>query len=125
MILGLGVDLLENGRVEQELARGQWLADKGIFTPAEISYCSCAGSPALCYAACFAAKEAMLKALAVEPGDLAMFREVELGPGIGSDHTIILHDRLKTESEQLGVRHIRLSIAHSGNHTAAIVILEA
>ena len=125
MILGLGIDLLENTRVEQELARGDWPPDDGIFTPGEISYCSSAGRPALCYASCFAAKEATLKALRVQAGDLAMFREVELRPGIDGGHTITLHDRLKTESEQVGVRRIRLSIAHSGNQTAAVVILEA
>jgi len=124
MILGLGIDLLENGRVEQELVRGEWLPDEGIFTPEEISYCRSAGRPALRYAACFAAKEATLKALGVQADDLAMFHEIEVGPGIGSQHTILLRDRLKTESEQLGVRRIGLSIAHSGNHTAAIVILE-
>lgn len=125
MILGLGVDLLENDRVKRELVRGDWLPDEGIFTPEEISYCSSAGRPALCYAAYFAAKEAVLKALGVQVDNLARFHEIEVRPGTGGEHTIVLHDRMKTESAQLGVRRIRLSIARSKNHTAAIAILEA
>lgn len=125
MILGLGIDLLENRRVERELSQGNWLLDDGVFTQQEINYCSSARRPARRYAACFAAKEATLKALGVRVSDLAIFREVEVGLGPNSQYTIVLHDRLKAESEQLGVRHIKLSIAHSAKQTGAIVVLEA
>ena len=125
MILGLGIDLLENRRVERELSRGEWLPHDGIFTPEEISYCNSARRPALRYAACFAAKEATLKALGVRVSDLGMFREVEVKLGMDSGCKIVLHDRLKAESKQLGVQHIQLSITHSANQTGAVVILEA
>jgi phosphopantetheinyl transferase (holo-ACP synthase) len=57
VILGLGIDLLENSRVERELARGDWLLGDGIFTREEIRHCSGSREAALGYAACFAAKE--------------------------------------------------------------------
>ncbi len=124
MILGLGIDLLETGRVEQELSRGEWLADHGIFTSGEIRFCGAAPNPAPHYAACFAAKEATMKALGVQAIDLALFREVEVGQGSGQGYKVILHDRLKAASEQLGVRRIRLSITHSAGQAGAVVILE-
>ncbi|MGB9104899.1 MAG: 4'-phosphopantetheinyl transferase superfamily protein [Terriglobales bacterium] len=123
MIVGFGIDLVATRRVERELAQGEWVSGDGIFTSREISRCSRDRRPALCYAACFAAKEATLKALGVEVADLGMMREVEVE--LGDRCAIVLHDRMKSESEQLGVRHIRLSIAPSKRQTGAMVILES
>jgi holo-[acyl-carrier protein] synthase len=124
VILGLGVDFLETSRVERELSWGEWLLEDGIFTAGEISYCRASNRPARRYAAYFAAKEAILKALGVQVSDLAMFREIEIGPGISPGYKVTLSDRLKAKSEQLGVRRIELSIAHKANQTGAFVILE-
>ena len=125
MILGLGIDILETSRIARELSQGEWLGEDGIFTAGEIDYCSSARMPGRRYAACFAAKDATLKALGVQVPDLAMFREVEVGPGSDRSCKVTLYDRLKGESERLGVRRIRLSITHDANQSAAIVILEA
>jgi len=125
VIVGLGVDLLENSRIAQELARGDWRQENGVFTGEEIKRCSTGKNPALRYAACFAAKEATLKALGVGVSDLAMFREVEIGLDENGEYAVVLHDRLKSESEQLGVRHIRVSVAAAAKQTGAMVILES
>ena len=124
MILGLGIDLLETDRVEQELSRGDWLLADGIFTPGEITYCSAAGKPALCFAACFAAKEATCKALGLRVSDLGLYREVEVVFRDNGSHQVLLHDRLAAAAGALGVRNIILSIAHHGGQTSAIIILE-
>ncbi len=124
MILGLGIDLLETSRVEQELSRGEWLFADGIFTPEEITYCSAISKPALRFAACFAAKEAMCKALGVQVSDLALFREVDVAPRGNGGCQVVLHGRLKAAAGRLGVRSIKLSIAHHTGQTSAIVILE-
>ena len=124
MILGLGIDILETGRVERELAQGEWLLDDGIFTPEEIRYCSSVRRPARRYAICFAAKEATLKALGVRIPDLAMFREVEVEFGAERVCGVVLHERLKRHSERMGVRRIRISITSHFSQAGAIVILE-
>lgn len=121
MIVGIGIDLLENRRVEEELARGEWQQAQGIFTPEEVRFCNAFRRPALRYAACFAAKEAALKALGMEIADLAILREVE----VRLDANIVaLRQRLKDRSEQLGVRRIRLSTTVGRDLTGAMVILE-
>ena len=125
MIVGLGVDLLENIRVAQELARGDWRQENGVFTSEEIKRCSTGKNPALRYAACFAAKEATLKALGIGVSDLAMFREVEIALDENGEYAVVLHNRLKSESEQLGVRHIRVSVAAAAKQTGGMVILES
>lgn len=125
VIIGLGVDLVEDSRVVEELARGDWRPENGVFTGGEIDRCSNGKHPALRYAACFAAKEATLKALGVGVSDLAVFREVEIGLDNNGEYAVVLHDRLQQESEQLGVRHIRVSIAAAAKQTSAMVILES
>jgi len=122
MILGIGIDLMENRHVERELLRDDWRQGDGIFSAEEIRSCSSARRPARHFAACFAAKEATLKALDVPLVDLAMFREIE----VGLDHSsIALRNRLQQRSEQLGVRRIKLSTTVSRDLTGAMVILES
>ncbi len=125
MILGLGIDCVELVRVTAELARGTWLAGDGVFTPDELAYCDCACQPELRFAACFAAKEATLKALATEVEDLGTFREVETNLGPGFKGGIVLRNRLQTKAEQLGVKQITLSIAPGRKLVAAIVLLQS
>ena len=123
-MIGMGIDLLENRRVERELARGSWRPADGIFTAPEIAYCEAGRKPAARYAACFAAKEATLKAFGIEVSDLAFFREAEVHEHCNGQYGVILHNRLRSRSEQMGVREIRLSIAFAVKHTGAIVVLE-
>ncbi len=125
MILGIGADLLETSRVRQELGQREWLPDDGIFTPEEISYCSSAGRPARRFAACFAAKEAALKALGVQVTDLGLFREATVAYDGRGRHRVTFSGRLKAESERLGVRNIKLSLVYNPKQTGAIIILES
>jgi holo-[acyl-carrier protein] synthase len=125
LILGTGIDLVKSSRVEAELERGDWRPGEGIFTAGEWEYCRAAARPAGRFAACFAAKEAALKALGTPASDLAVFREVELAPGAGNRYRIRLHDRLRRRSEQLGVKRIRVSIGRSDDLVCATVIMEA
>ena len=124
MIVGLGIDLIENSRVEQELARGDWSLDDGIFTREEIGHCSGNRKAALAYAACFAAKEATLKAMNARISDLTIFREVEVQAGADGEYRVVLHGGLRTQFERRGARQIRLSVARNAKHTVAMVILE-
>jgi holo-[acyl-carrier protein] synthase len=124
VIVGLGIDFLEISRVERELARGEWRLGDGIFTPVEIQYCIAASAPGPCFAACFAAKEATMKAVGVPVSDLALFREVEVGRDRDRGYQVVLRDRLKTKSEQLGVRSIKLTVTQSATQAGAVVIME-
>jgi len=123
MILGLGIDLLDTGRVERELVRGRWPLEHDIFTPAEIGRGNSARRPAHHYAACFAAKEAALKALDLAIDDLAMFREVEVEPDAARGYRLAFHGRARVKFEQLGARRASLSITHQARYVGATVIL--
>ncbi len=64
MILGVGVDLVEVCRIETALNRrsGERFK-KVVFSASEIDVCEKSAHPAQCFAARFAAKEALAKAL--------------------------------------------------------------
>ena len=124
VVVGLGVDLLENDRVAMELTRGEWLLDDGIFTPEEIRYCNNGRNSGRRYALCFAAKEATLKAINADVRDLGIFREVEVHPGVDGQYRLILRGSVKTQFERLGGKHIRLSVAGTARSTAAMVLME-
>jgi holo-[acyl-carrier protein] synthase len=111
MIVGSGIDLIANSQVQQELARDEWQSGEGVFTAREIRRCKRAKVPSACYAACFAAKEATLKALGVGIGDIGVLREVAIETDPGGSCRVDLH--------------IWLSIASGKQHTAAMVILES
>lgn len=125
MIVGLGSDLVEVRQVRRELARGSWNAGDGVFTSAEIAWCGPGRRPERRFAACFAAKEAALKALGAELENVGTLREVEVNFGSGPGGQIILHDHLEAIARRLGGRHIKLSVAVGRKSAAAMVILES
>ena len=62
MLIGVGCDVIEIARVQKAIERAAFV--KRVFTPAEIAYCESRGKQAAAsFAARFAAKEAVLKAL--------------------------------------------------------------
>ena len=124
MILGIGTDLIEHVRLQRELAQSPWSDADGIFTAREIARCRSSPRPIAQYAACFAAKEATLKALGLELADLGMFREVELEAESGGQHRVLLYGRVRARSQQLGARRIRLSVTAARKLTGALVVLE-
>ncbi len=124
VILGIGADWVEIHRIGRELSRGEWTPEQGIFTEGEIRHCGASPVPAPQYAACFAAKEAALKALGVPVEDLLMFREVEIAFAQGKALQVRLHGRIKAAAERLGVRNIRLAVSSSARQSCAVIILE-
>lgn len=125
MIVGIGVDLVECSRVERELRQRPWTAGEGIFTADEVRQCREGEASAARLSACFAAKEAALKALSAEVEDLAIFREVEVLFEPTGNPRVVLHSRMRAKAERLGVRHIWVSIASAKKHAGASVVMES
>src|ERR687897_690537 len=87
MTTGVGIDLLEIGRMERALERHPRLADR-VFTADELAYARARHRPARHLAARFAAKEAAVKALGLTSFGL---REIEVVAG--EPPTLRLHGR--------------------------------
>lgn len=109
-VLGVGIDAIEIDRFAAALERRPRLAER-CFTPAEAAYCHGRASPPQHFAARFAAKEAVGKALGI---GMTRWREVEVVRGRGAP-TIALTGRYAERAEELGVTRVHVSLTHSLN----------
>jgi holo-[acyl-carrier protein] synthase len=122
MILGIGTDLLDVARMERELSEKTGFREE-LFTPAEIAYCEGKRYPARHFAARFAAKEALFKALSggAPPG---LWREAEVLRAEGAPPRLVLHGRILEAAGRLGVKKALVSLTHTDGLAAASVVLE-
>jgi len=119
VIVGIGVDVMEIDRFATSLARRPRLAER-CFTDSEAAYCHAKPFPPQHFAARFAAKEAVGKALG---RGMTRWREVEVVRGRGAP-TIALHDHYAEWAERLGVTRIHLSLTHSRGVAVAVAVAE-
>lgn len=121
MIVGIGVDIIEIERIRAAVERRQFV--KRVFTDNEQVYCDSRGAQRYAsYAARFAGKEAVLKALGtgLSGGE---WREVEILPDKLGRPTVKLSGYFKELAEQKGVLDIHISLTHAREYAAAQVII--
>ena len=121
MIRGIGVDILEIERIRRSIEgyRDRFL-DK-VFTRREIAYCSGKNNIYQHFAARFASKEAMAKALATGWKGEFRWKDVEvLNDSAGQPH-IALHGNLR---KSLSASSIFVTLSHSESHVVAVVLIE-
>lgn len=115
----IGIDLIEIERIGRALDRYPDFKAR-CFTEAERSYCDSRPNPAQHYAARFAGKEAVGKALG--SGVYFTWREIEIRgrpkPGVH------LSGRTKAFAERVGAGAIDLSMTHSRGLAAAICVVQ-
>ena len=114
---GIGVDMLEIARMEGVLARRPNFARR-VFTDEERAYCDRSARPAEHYAARFAAREAVLKALGTGFSDGIGLRDVSVARDDAGRPRAVLTGRAAEVARELGVREIALSISHT--HDVAV-----
>jgi len=124
MVLGLGTDLTEIGRVERSIARfGERFLDR-LYTPAEVAYCRSKKSYAESFAARFAAKEAGAKALGTGISRGVSWKEFEVTRNPSGKPGLQLHGRAAQLAGELGVTRISLSLTHTREMAMAVVVME-
>jgi holo-[acyl-carrier protein] synthase len=122
MILGVGVDIIEVARVRAALAHprtGERFRTR-VFTAEEIAYCTRRRNAHESFAARFAAKEAVMKAL----GRALGWCEIEVARTNGPP-SVRLHGRARARAEALGMQRISLSLSHTAEMAIAYVIAES
>ena len=116
MASGVGIDLLEIDRLERSLERHPRLADR-VFSAAEREYAAARARPGRHLAARFAAKEAVIKALALSGG----FGLNEVEVVAGEPPTVRLSGRA---AEAAGGERVEISLTHSREFAAAVAIVD-
>jgi holo-[acyl-carrier protein] synthase len=120
VIVGVGTDVVDIDRFAAALARRPRLAER-CFTPAEAAYCRAKPYPPQHFAARFAAKEAVGKALGI---GMTRWQEVEIVRGRGAP-TIALHGRYAQRGRDLGVERVHVSLTHERGTAIAFAVAEA
>ena len=125
MIVGLGTDLAEIGRVARSIERfGERFLER-IYTPAEIAYCQSKKSFAESFAARFAAKEAGAKALGTGISRGVSWKDFEVTRERSGKPGLVLHGRAAELGAGLGVARVSLSLTHTREMAMAVVVLES
>ncbi len=114
----VGVDLIEIERIERALARYPDFRAR-CFTEAERAYCDSRPNPPQHYAARFAGKEAVGKALG--SGVHFTWREIEIAGRPKPD--VALSGRTKAWAERVGAGRIELSMTHSRELATAVCVV--
>ncbi len=123
-VLGTGIDLVENDRMRETLARWDKRFKDRVFHPAEQAYCNSKADPPSHYAARFAVKEAVTKAIGTG-----------IGPHIGwLDMEVLRNDDTGAPSVRFGphvatmvaerkIREVLISLSHTRNYAVAHALL--
>ena len=109
--------------MERALSRYEDRFETRVFTLAERTDCRARGQPAKHFAVRFAAKEALLKVLGVPPG--LNWHEIEVLPTESGAPQLILSGAAAEVAQQLGITRLHVSLTHSADMAAAVVIGES
>ena len=126
MIVSVGVDMVEVGRIQKALedrAIGKRFRDR-VFTPEEICYCERKKGRGKyeSYAGRFAAKEAVMKALGRGWSGKVTWLNIEVVRAKGGRPEIALHNETSALGQEQRIRRFALSITHTNDHALAYVI---
>lgn len=124
MIIGIGIDVEEVGRLQGAIERQGERFLRRIFTQNERAYCEQFKDKYERYAGRFAVKEAAMKALGTGWSRGVRWVDIEVLRFPGGRPTLELRGEARKIADKLGVKNIAISITHTPSQAWAQVILE-
>ena len=122
MILGVGTDIVEIGRVRKAVESVHFCMR--VYTAAERTYCeSRKAGRAASYAARFAGKEAVMKALGTGLRDGSLL-DIEIVNDALAAPRVRLSGAFRRLAEAKGVAFVHLSLSHAQDYATAFCVLE-
>ena len=123
MIFGIGTYIIDVKRVEKMVTRGKQYLET-IFTEKEMEYCEAKARKSEHYAARYAAKEAILKALGTGwRGGLA-YSDVEIINEELGQPQVQVRGKVKNFFDHHQIQKTLISLSHTKEIAIAVVILE-
>lgn len=119
-MIGIGIDTVEVPRFRTVSARTPGIIGR-IFTDAERGYCERRRDPTERFAARFAAKEAVMKAMGVGIGS-CKWRDIEVTRARSGQPSVLLSGGAALIAERLGVRSWLLSLTHTATVAEAVAV---
>ena len=116
----VGLDLIEIGRIRRTLERYPSFRDR-VFTEAEREYCDSRPNPPQHYAARFAGKEAVGKALGFGVARAFAWKDIEIAGR--PKPSVRLSGRVAAWAERVDAGAIDLSMTHSRELAQAVAVV--
>jgi holo-[acyl-carrier protein] synthase len=125
-IIGTGIDIVENSRIEDMIERrGAQFLDK-IFSVEEQEYSHTKAHPSQHLAGRFAVKEAVSKAFRTGIGPHFGWLDIEVERNLKSGApSVKLHGKAAEYAETMGVARVLISLSHTHQYAVASAILIA
>ena len=124
MICGVGIDLVENNRMEKIIKKWGDKFINRIFSDEEIKYCEKHINSSTHYGVRFAAKESFLKALGIGLGMGIKLSDIEVMNDENGKPSLMLCGEAKNQIEKKRITKVHLSLTHTKSYSTAIVLLE-
>jgi len=118
---GIGIDLVKVSRVQRLCEHNKHL--EKIFTLAEIEYCQKRRHKFQHFAARFAVKEAVFKALGTGGWGEIEWTDIEVVRDEMGKPKINLHGKAREMTERMNIKDILVSLSHCSDYAIAQVIL--
>lgn len=124
MIVGMGIDIAEVRRIQAVIEAQKERFLRRVYTQEEVTYCEQFKNKYERYAGRFAVKEAAMKALGTGWSRGVRWVDVEVVRQRAGRPTLALKGVAKKIADELGVKHIAVSITHTSEQALAQVIFE-
>src|SRR5436853_7204176 len=125
MIIGIGIDVIQNERLRDSIERfGDRFVNR-IYTEAEQAYCKNSANPAIHYAARWAAKEAAFKALGTGWAAGVKWKAVEVQRLPSGQPTLHLFGEALARATSMTATRFHISLTHDQLVSCAVVIFES
>ena len=117
LVVAIGVDIIEIGRIDRAMSEWQEAFLERIYTRAELERHHNVSS----LAARFAAKEAVAKALGTGIKGVS-WKDIEILANEDGAPLVRLHGRALERSRELGIARFSISMSHSKEYAVAFVV---
>lgn len=120
-LFGVGIDIIEIDRIRLAVERrGDRFLDK-VFTNSEKHYCNAKPNRFASFAARFAAKEAVLKAIGTGLGSCA-WKDVEITREDGQRPEVLLGGTAADLAKEKGISVVLISMSHNRSQAVAFAV---
>ena len=117
----LGVDIVQNSRIEKALRRFGDRFLRRVFTDEEISYCRSRKDTVPCLSVRWACKEAVFKAFYQEFGVRLRFADVEIVGDPGEPARVVI--KRSEVCKMLRGRRVLVSVSHEREYSVAVALI--
>lgn len=123
MIIGVGVDIVDINSFTESFNESKRIRQR-VFTETEIAYCESKPNKYQHYAARFAAKEAVMKAIGTGWDKGVQWKQIEVINDQSGKPTLNCTSKVLEILNEKNVKNYHLSLSHSESQAIAYVILE-